>query len=75
MTLTRKQKRIMGSTLRTIFGIILGLVLAMPFIWMIICSFQETASDIYAYPPKLPNFLNFKNFAFYLTDTNFLKQL
>ena len=73
--LTRKQKRIMGSTLRTIFGIILGLVLAMPFIWMIICSFQKTASDIYAYPPKLPNFLNFNNFAFYLTQTNFLKQL
>jgi multiple sugar transport system permease protein len=42
---------------------------------MIFCAFQETSSDVYSYPPNIPNFLNFNNFKFYLVETEFLNQL
>lgn len=73
LTLTKRRR--IKSIFLTIIGILLGLILAMPFIWMIICAFQETSSDVYAYPPKMPNFTNFKNFKFYLVETNFFLQL
>ena len=70
-----KTKRRIKSVILSIVGVALGLILAMPFIWMIICSFQETSSDVYAYPPKMPNFTNFDNFVFYIKETESLHQL
>lgn len=73
--LTLAQKRIIKSWVFTVIAILIGLILAMPFLWMIFCSFQATSSDVYAYPPKFPNFFNYSNFSYYLKETNFLTQL
>ena len=73
--LSRKQRRTIKSIVLSVISIFLGLLLATPFIWMIICAFQESASDVYAYPIKLPSFTNFSNFRFYIVETAFFKQL
>ena len=69
---TRRKLAAIGSA---IVALLIGLILSAPFVWMIFCSFQETSADVYAYPPKFPNFLQFRNFAYFITRTNFLKQL
>ena len=73
--LTMKQKRKIGAWISGTAAILIGLIFSIPFFWMIFCSFQETSSDVYSYPPKIPNFLNFANFKFYLVETEFLNQL
>lgn len=73
--LTRKQKRRIGSATRTIFGILLGLVLALPFLWMIYCAFQDSSDNVFFIPPKIPNFFNFDNFISYLGKEDFWRQL
>ena len=75
MRLTMKQKRKISSWISGIAAIIIGLVFSIPFFWMIFCAFQETSSDVFSYPPSMPNFLNFNNFKFYLVETDFLTQL
>ena len=73
--LTMKQKRKIGSWVSGIAAILIGLVFSIPFFWMIFCSFQETSSDVFSYPPTMPNFLNFSNFTYYLKQTEFMTQL
>lgn len=73
----KKQKNAVFSSIRTVVGITIGLVLAMPFFWMIFCAFQESSSDVYSFPPVMPDFTNFENFIYYLTDpeVDFFNQL
>lgn len=73
--LTFKQKSKIKSISLSIIAILLGLILAMPFLWMIFCSFQENSNDVYAYPPKFPNFTNFNNFAYIFKESDFFNQL
>lgn len=68
-------KRNTTKSALTILGFALGFVLVMPFIWMILCSFQKDTASIYHVPPMLPNFTNLENFKYYLTETPFLNQL
>ena len=75
MKLTMKQKRKIGAWISGIAAVTIGLVFSIPFFWMIFCSFQATSSDVYAYPPNIPNFLNYDNFTFYLVETEFFLQL
>ena len=75
MRLSMKQKRKIGSWVSGIAAITIGLIFSIPFFWMIFCAFQETSSDVYSYPPNIPNFLNYNNFIFYLKETQFLTQL
>ncbi len=72
---TKKARTRAQSVILAIVGITVGIFLAMPFIWMLICAFQESASDVYQYPPQLPDFSNLANFLFYLRETGFLTQL
>ena len=75
--ITRKQKEKAFSLIRSILGIGIGLILAIPFFWMIFCAFQESSSDVYSFPPVIPNFTNLKNFIYYLTspEVDFFNQL
>ena len=75
--LTKKQKNKALSVMRSVLGITIGLVLSIPFFWMIFCAFQETSTDVYSFPPVFPDFTNLKNFIYYLTspETDFLNQL
>lgn len=75
MAMKKKTKKLIGSIIYPIVAILIGLILSMPFIWMIFCSFQETSADVYAYPPKFPNFFRFKNFTYFFTETDFFNQL
>lgn len=73
--ISRRFKRNTSKTIFTLIGYALGVVLMLPFFWMFICSFQENTNAIYQTPPILPNFLNIKNFGYYIFDTDFLIQL
>ncbi|MDY2728356.1 MAG: carbohydrate ABC transporter permease [Candidatus Onthovivens sp.] len=73
--LSRSTKRNIGKSILTILGFALGFVLVIPFVWMILCSFQENTSAIYSVPPVLPSFANFNNFAYIFNNTDFWNQL
>jgi multiple sugar transport system permease protein len=73
LILTPKRKKLLKQIIFSVLGLVIGFTLAFPFIWMLICSFYETASDLFQFPPRLPNFFNFKNFADFIQFTNLFK--
>lgn len=73
--LTKKQRKKLLANIYAFIGILIGIILSLPFLWMIFSSFQETASDVYSFPPKMPNFLNFKNYIYFIKEGLLLKYL
>ena len=73
--MSRKQRQNLYSWLRMAVGLLLGLVMAVPFFWMLACAFQKDSGSLFTMPPTVPNFTNFANFAYYLNDTPFWSQL
>ena len=63
--LSRKNKKTIKKIIFTIIALILSLILTIPFVWMVICSFQESPELIFANPPVMPNIfkVGFKNYA------------
>lgn len=70
-----KTRRNILKTIFTVIGFTLSIVLMLPFIWMVLCSFQKSTTEIYKVPPVLPDFRNFTNFKYYLFETDFFHQL
>jgi len=64
-----KRKTLTTKVIPFIASLILGLILIIPFVWMVICSFQNSASDIFMNPPILPKSFSFAN---YITAINML---
>lgn len=73
--MSRKQRQNLYSWLRTVAGLLIGLIMAIPFFWMVVCAFQKDSSSLFTMPPTVPNFSNFANFAYYLNETPFWSQL
>lgn len=68
-----KFKKTLSQTMSFIISLILSLVLIIPFVWMIICSFQNSASDIFMNPPVLPKNIKFDNYFTAINTLNIMK--
>jgi multiple sugar transport system permease protein len=53
--MTRKKRILIKTSLQTTGSIIVSLIIAIPFIWMLISSFYPNSYDLFQSPPKLPN--------------------
>lgn len=57
-----KRRQQIITVVQTICAIGLSLVIAIPFIWMVIASFYPNSFDLFQNPPKLPTVFRFKNY-------------
>ncbi len=57
----RRQLRI-ATTLQTVTAIFISLVLATPFIWMLVASFYPNSFDLFQDPPQWPSVFRFQNY-------------
>ena len=74
--ITRKGRMIMGKSIVTGVGFLIGMILVIPFLWLILCAFQESTDTIQTMPPVFPNLFNFNNFAeFFRVYEGFFTQL
>ena len=60
------------NILLTILAFIIGIIFALPFIWMIMQSLQSDAEAIYNIPPTLPKHPTLKNYQYIFEDWNLL---
>lgn len=55
MTMTKKMKNRLNIGARTTFSIIISMIIAIPFFWMLIASFHASSFDLFTSPPKWPS--------------------
>lgn len=60
--MTRKQKTRISLSLQTIGSIVISLILAVPFFWMLIASFYPNSFDLFQNPPRFPVQWRFQNY-------------
>ena len=57
----KKTEKIVNICL-TVFMAIMSLILIIPFLWMLVSSFQPTSTSIFQNPPKFPEVWRFENY-------------
>lgn len=72
---SKKTKTTVKNVVLLILGLLVGLFLSIPFLWMFYCAFKENTNAIYIMPPSMPDFFNFEHFKDFINDTPFLTQL
>jgi ABC-type glycerol-3-phosphate transport system permease component len=71
----KKFNQFFSQSLSFLVSLILSLILVIPFVWMVLCSFQSNASDIFMNPPVLPQKFNLDNYITAITTLDILKLL
>lgn len=61
--LSRKVKKRAVTVTVAAVAFFIGFVTAVPFIWMLICSFFGSADELFLFPPQFPDRLHFENYA------------
>ena len=61
--MTRKKINLTKKIIMSILGALFGILIALPFIWMFVCSMYGTSEEIFQTPMRLPDGLHFKNYA------------
>lgn len=62
-SLTNRQRVAIKKTVCIVVGFAVGITIALPFVWMLFCSFYGEAGDLFQSPPRLPDRLHFENYA------------
>ena len=70
--MTREQKRTIGTFLRYVLLIAVGIIMVYPLIWMVGASFK-TNSEILSAPLSLPKSLNLENYSNAFKTLDFLQ--
>ena len=71
----KKFNQFFSQSLSFLVSLVLSLILVIPFVWMVLCSFQSNASDIFMNPPVLPQKFNLDNYITAITTLDILKLL
>lgn len=70
--MTKKQMDFTRKIVMSVFGALFGIIIALPFIWMFICSMYGTSEEIFQVPLRLPDGFHFGNYAAIAADMNLL---
>lgn len=60
--MTRQRIDLMKKIVTSILAVLFGLVIALPFIWMFVCSMYGTSEEIFQTPMQLPDGFHFENY-------------
>lgn len=74
----RKRKEKTANIIITIFMFVVCLILLIPFLWMVVSSFQPNGESLFQDPPQLPSEWRFQNYVDIFVnwgDMNFFKML
>lgn len=74
----RKRKEKTANIIITIFMFVVCLILLIPFLWMVVSSFQPNGESLFQDPPQLPSEWRFQNYVDIFInwgDMNFFKML
>ena len=53
-----------GRVVCFVIALVIAVVFCLPFVYMVLCSFQPTSADIFQWPPSLiPEHFRFENYA------------
>ncbi len=60
--MTRKKINLTKKIVMSILGAVFGVIVALPFLWMFVCSMYGTSEEIFQTPMRLPDGIHFKNY-------------
>jgi len=60
--MTRKKINMTKKIVMSILGALFGVIVALPFLWMFVCSMYGTSEEIFQTPLRLPDGFHFKNY-------------
>lgn len=65
-----------GRAVCFVIAFVIAVVFCLPFVYMVLCSFQPTSADIFQWPPKLiPEYFRFANYTEAFETMHFLRAL
>ncbi len=73
-TRTKTKKTVFGI-INTVLALFFGAFVALPFVWMFICSMYGTSAEIFQIPLRLPRGLHFENYGAILKQIEVLRLL
>lgn len=71
----RNKKTLAANIVIGICMLLVSLILIIPFLWMLVSSFQPTPGSIFQDPPRLPEVWRFANYADVFREWNFFQML
>lgn len=72
---SRKKKEIIANSIIGTIMAIVSVILMIPFLWMLVSSFQPTPSSIFQDPPRMPSPWTFSNYPDVFKQWNFFQLL
>lgn len=70
-----KKRKLIRKIIVSVLTLCFGLLIAIPFVWMFICSMYGTSEEIFQVPLRLPDKLHFSNYSSIARDMGLLKLL